>query len=194
MTQGQRVNLGFSGSSFAADRTATVTVRGPNGTPVSQGSEGSPLRLVWLNGDSDLDLLATETGTYTLLVASTDAGTGSFTVTASAPLAPGALTPGVTKALTFGRVGQDVTLTYAGTVNQELSLDRSNNTTPYQPYVTVCTPSGAVLWQDHHPEHVDLPILPLTGTYTITFSTWSTLGAMNVLLTTRTPATTVSTT
>jgi RHS repeat-associated protein len=193
-TQGQALGLGFSGSTFAAGKTVTVTVREPNGAPLLWNGTDSTSWLMPLDGDGEYNLVAPETGTYTVLFSATDESSGSLTVTASNPQAAGALALGTTKAVNLSRPGQDARLTYAASANQELGLDITGNTTPYQPYVTITEPNGAVFWQNAVNGHVDLAPLPTGGTYTVNVSTSSTTGSLSVRLSSRSAASSISAT
>jgi RHS repeat-associated protein len=188
LTKGQHAELGFDQTSYTADETATATIHGPNGTPVLWDSSGSTSGRLRTNGASDYDLTAGETGTYTVVLAPSDGKPGSFTVTASTSANGGSLALGTVKTVALGRPGQDTTLTYAGTINQELGIDISNITTSYRPYLTVTGPSGQVLFSNQLDGHTDLAPLPATGTYTVTVSTYSATGSVGLKLATRTAA------
>ncbi|WP_163567518.1 DUF6531 domain-containing protein [Fodinicola feengrottensis] len=94
----------------------------------------------------------------------------------------------------MGTPGQHARLTYAATANQEIGVDLTNNTTPYQPYLTITEQDGTVLWQNDISGHADLPPLPVGGTYTFDVSTYSTTGQFALKVSTRSAATTISTT
>ncbi|WP_326943784.1 IPT/TIG domain-containing protein [Amycolatopsis sp. NBC_01307] len=194
VTAGQHIGVGFSGSTFAASTQLTLSVKEPNGTPLLWNAQGSTRGLLKSDGGGDYDFVPSQTGTYTLVVGSTDATTGSLTVTASPALEAGAITLGAPKNLAISRPGQDARLTYAGVAGQQLSLDFDQYTFGYFPYLTVTKPDGSALYAGPSGYHADFPALPVDGGYLITVSPQSTTGSATLLLTTRQDAGTLTTT
>lgn len=193
-TKGQSIGLGFTESTFRADTTMLATVREPHGTPLRRDDDGSTAVAVRLDGSGDDSFTASSTGTYTILVGTRDQSTGSVTVFASRPRSAGSVTTGSAKNLTVSRPGQDLALTYAGGINQELSVDLSDVGVDHQPHLTISAPGGQVFWKGHLEGHRDLAPLPASGTYTLMISTASETGSMTLRLRTRQRAGTVSAT
>ena len=180
-TAGQQISLGFTGSTFTASRV-TAEVKEPNGTPLLWSTNGAVRTLQNIQGD-DLDLQITQTGTYRLLFGPENAGTGSIMVTASTVLDAGAITAGTPKAVTLSRPGQDARMTFAGTAGQRLILDFTSYTFAYSPYLEVTKPDGTVL-SSATPSNLrlDLADLPVTGTYAIRVSPFSSTGSFTARL------------
>ncbi|MEJ3743823.1 RHS repeat-associated core domain-containing protein [Actinomycetes bacterium KLBMP 9797] len=194
VTAGQRINLGFSGATFASGVRASTTILEPNGSivPAFNGAKGV---LLGLADGSDYDITASLAGTYTILFGTLDQSTGSVTVTASPELNAGALTVGTAKSVSISRPGQDARMTFAGTAGQRLSLDFSAYTFTYSPFVTVYAPDGTVLREASVSSlHLDLPDLPATGTYATVVSPFSSTGSFTALLSQRQDAGTITTT
>ncbi|GGK81462.1 hypothetical protein GCM10012284_14360 [Mangrovihabitans endophyticus] len=192
-TAGQRVSLGFTGSTFATGTTVTAKILEPTGTPMLWASS-QDRGLVNLSGE-DLDFTTTQNGTYTVLFGSTDFSTGSVTVTVSAELNAGALSLGASKNVSIARAGQNARMTFAGTAGQRLSLDFTAYTFAFYPAVAVFAPDGSVLGSANLSSfHYDLPTLPSTGTYAIVLSPYSSTGSLTARLTERQDAGTVSAT
>jgi RHS repeat-associated protein len=191
---GQRINLGFTGATFAASVTATTRILEPNGSNVL-APNGFPLVLLSIAAGSDYEFTASLAGNYTILFGTTDQSTGSVTVTASPELNAGALSTGAAKTVTISRPGQDARMTFAGTVGQRLSLDFTAYTFVYVPHVIVYRPDGTALGAGSVPSlHLDLPDLPATGTYTIVVSPSSSTGSFTALLSQRQATGTLTTT
>lgn len=188
----QRISLGFTGATMtSSDLTAAVFE--PNGTPVLWGA-GYPRTAVGLPG-GNLDFTTSFAGTYTVLLGTGDLATGSITVTASAPVAVGALTLGTGKLVTIARPGQDAIATFTGTQGQALSLTFDSYTPQYSPYLTFTGPDGSVLSSGLISDNwVDLPALPATGTYTLTISPYSSTGSFTLTVLPRGSAGALSTT
>ncbi|MET9259497.1 RHS repeat-associated core domain-containing protein [Amycolatopsis sp. NPDC004079] len=187
-TAGQHLDLGFSGSTFAAGTLATASIREPHGVAL-QWSPGSTRGQIRLDGNGNFDFTAAETGTYSVVFGSSDQSTGSITVTASVALEAGAITAGADKTVQIDRPGQDARLTYAGTAGTALSLDLTGYGFAYLPFLTVTAPDGSVLTSGIVADyHWEVPALPTTGTYTITVDPYSSAGAFSLRLTTIQPA------
>ncbi|MEV6350583.1 RHS repeat-associated core domain-containing protein [Actinoplanes sp. NPDC051851] len=163
----------------------TVQVFEPNGTPVLwDGGDGYSYPRTWAGlPGGDLDFTTSFAGTYTVLLGTEDLATGSITVTASAPVAAGALTLGTAKSVSIPRPGQDAIVTFAGTANQALSLSFASYTPAYLPRLTLTGPDGTVLAAGYVDDlWVDLPTLPSTGTYTLRISPYSSSGTFSLTL------------
>jgi YD repeat-containing protein len=183
-TAGQRLSFGFTGSTFGA-ATATAKLLEPNGVPMLWAN-AQDRGTVGIGAGDNLDFTATETGQHTLLFGSTDASTGAVTVTASTDIDVGAFTLGVEKTIAIGRPGQNARATFAGTGGQRLSLDFTAYSFGFLPFVAVEAPDGTVLISATVSGfHLDVPMLPATGTYAITFSPFSSTGSLTARLTER---------
>lgn len=181
---GQHLDLGFSGSTFAAGTLATASIREPHGVAL-QWSPGVTSGQIRLDGNGNFDFTAAETGTYSVVFGSSDQSTGSITVTASVALEAGGIGLGTDKTVSVDRPGQDARLTYAGTAGTALSLDFTGYNFAYAPFVTVTGPDGAVVTSGlASTYHWEVPSLPATGTYTITVDSFSGTGAFRLRLTT----------
>ncbi|MFD9733276.1 RHS repeat-associated core domain-containing protein [Umezawaea sp. NPDC059074] len=179
-TAGKNLNLGFTASTFPAGTVATVSVREPNGAWMFDRTL-KPRSPVALNG-FDLDLPTSQTGNYTVLFGTSNQSTGSVTVTASTSIDGGVLTLGNDLTATSSRPGQDVEFRYAGTAGQVLSLDFPAISSQFGASVTVTAPDGSVVAAAQSSVHVDVPALPVTGTYLVTVSTFSSSGSGSMTL------------
>ena len=185
VTAGQRIGLGFTGSTFAAGTTATAKLLEPNGAPMLWAN-AQDRGLVNISGGNDLDFPVAETGTYSILFGSSNSATGSVTVTVSTELNSGAFTLGAGKTIAIGRPGQDARATFAGTAGQRLSLDFTAYSFGFLPFVAVFKPDGTLLQSATVSGfHLDLTTLPVTGTYAVTFSPFSSTGSLTARITER---------
>jgi RHS repeat-associated protein len=191
---GQKINLGFTGATFAASVTATAQVLEPHGSVVMT-ADGTSRTLLSVTGGGDYEFTASNAGNYRFLFGTTDQSTGSVTVTASPDLDAGAITVGTAKTVAISRPGQDALMTFAGTAGQRLSVDFTAYTFAYAPYVTVYRPDGTVLTEGFPQSlHIDLPDLTATGTYRMVVSPGSSTGSFTVLVSQRQAAGTLTTT
>jgi len=161
-TAGQRLSIGFSGSSFG-DYLDT-TVYAPSGASVSSGLRANGM-------DSDLSPLPA-TGTYRILLdpkLQFGSGTGSITLTLSSVVNASISVNGGPVSVVTSRAGQDVWLDFQGTAGQALRITFGLNTMGNSVDVTVYQPDGAVLKHALRlgNDSLDLPALPATGTYRI---------------------------
>jgi RHS repeat-associated protein len=185
---GQDLHIGFTGSTFASTTTATTVIREPNGTAV-EPTPGTWRYRVPLTGAGDMDIQVSQTGDYHVILGSADSSTGAVTVTASPTLDAGTLTAGVEKSVSITRPGQDAKFAFAGTAGNQLSLDFTAYSFGYAAYVDVYAPDGtAVMKAQVSNYHQDIPALPVTGTYVLTMSPYSTTGSATLRLTTRVDA------
>ncbi|MFF4594178.1 RHS repeat-associated core domain-containing protein [Amycolatopsis sp. NPDC001319] len=184
----QHLDLGFSGSTFAAGTLATASLLEPHGVALKLSqteTEAQTHGQVRLDGNGNIDFTPSETGDYSLVFGSSDQSTGSITVTESTALESGAITAGVDKTVQVDRPGQDARLSYAGTAGSTLSLDFTGYTFAYAPFVTVTAPDGSVVTSGiAGTYHWEVPALPVTGTYTITVDTFSSAGVFRLRVTT----------
>nr|MDT0662605.1 RHS repeat-associated core domain-containing protein [Micromonospora sp. DSM 115978] len=132
-TAGERVSLGFTGSTFGA--AYYLTVLRPDGTTMVNGTYLS-------NGTNDYDLALTVAGTYTVIL---DYGTrtGAMTVTFSAAVDGGVLAVGgAAVPVSIARSGQDARLRFTGTTGQVLTFTFSGSTFGGYYQLSVIRPDG----------------------------------------------------
>ncbi|MDH2352294.1 IPT/TIG domain-containing protein [Bradyrhizobium sp. SSUT112] len=177
-TAGQRVSL--EGQAISGSLTSTCSdfsVLGPNGATIYSAA-GCPSNLF-----SDLITLPIAGGYIIRLdVGSTATGTEKFTLYDAAPDATGTITAdGPSVSLTTTTVGQNMSLTFAGTANDRvtLSLSMSSGLMPGYSGLTIVQPDGKTQLYSRYPANyatvfIDLLVLPVTGTYTILFNPNST--------------------
>ncbi|WP_371785161.1 RHS repeat-associated core domain-containing protein [Streptosporangium subroseum] len=160
------VSLGFTGTTI--DKLWSVDVVAPDGTMVVDG------RIYSAGGSGELDLPKLPvSGTYRVVVDPTAAGTGAVTVTLSAPVAGGVLSPtGTASVATIARPGQDATFTFTGTADTAMSLGLTANTFGKTIYLDVVAPDGTVVVDNQYLSsttsgEIDIEKLPQTGTYQV---------------------------
>jgi len=195
-TAGKGLHLGFTASTFPAGITVSVAVREPNGSWLI-APNGDPLRRqVRVDGGGDVDWPTSQTGNYTVVVGSSDQSTGAVNITGSTDFDAGTVTLGDDSTVSTGRPGQDIDYRYAGTAGQALSLDFTAYNYGFFPQVTVFAPDGStVVTALLTSLHLDVPALPVTGTYTIAVSPFSSdSGLMTLRLTVRQDVGTLSAT
>jgi RHS repeat-associated protein len=175
-TAGQRVSLGFTGSTFGAAYYLTV-VR-PDGTTMVNGSY-----IAAGDNDYDLDALAA-TGTYTVVL---DYGyrTGAMTVTFSRQVDGGVLSPTAAgTAVSVARPGQNVGFRFDGTAGERLSLGFTGSTFGAAYYLTVVRPDGTTMVNGSYiaagDNDYELAPLPLSGLYDVRLAFGHRTGAMTV--------------
>ncbi|GAA2822180.1 IPT/TIG domain-containing protein [Crossiella cryophila] len=168
-TAGQRISLGFSDTTLNGQYR--VKLFQPNGTEIG-GGFGSVYA-----GRDDKDIVLPVAGTYEIQLDPTDenTGTGEIKVTLSTAVNGGTLTVGgAAVPLVLPRVGQDGTLTFAGTAGQKLALTfAGNNFQPSKNFrVSVLGPDGKPLTGLDGKLKTDtanlaVPALPSAGNYTV---------------------------
>jgi len=167
-----RVSLKISGVTLAS----TISIRDVNG--ITLGSTTT-----YIGGTLFIDAVALPLeGTYTILVAPTSSGaTGSVTLTlydvpadVTGPIVPGGAPVSVTTTVP----GQNVSLTFAGTATQRVSLVVSGATYGSGlTYVYLKKPDGTTLASAFFTGasgFLDIQTLPTAGTYTILVDPWET--------------------
>jgi hypothetical protein len=157
-TAGQQVSLGLT----AATVGSGVSLFAPDGTTVASGGYGTtPAAL-----DSP-PLPAT--GTYTILVDPSYAQTGNVTLTLSEEVTGTIAVGGASVPVSITRAGQRARFTFTGTSGQRLSLGWTGVTLP-SGWVTIFQPDGTSLAAQAFGTGnaaLDMPVLPVSGTYSI---------------------------
>lgn len=170
-TAGQNLSVGISGLAYvgSSGSTSTLTVYKPDGTTFTSTScspttYGGRCKITLTN-------LPT-TGTYSIGIAPPAGVKLTGSIALSADLI-GTLADGTPAALSVTRPGQNVRYTFAGTVGQSTAIELAALTTspagPYV-YVYVVKPDGTNLTYGSASSNgvfVNLPLLPVTGTYTV---------------------------
>ena len=167
----QRVALKISGKSLTGgSNTLTVAIRKPDGTSLATTFISSA------TGFIDTQTLPVD-GAYSILAdpATTSIGSATFTLYAVADDLVGSITPGdppVT--VSTSSVGQNVILSFAGTVNQRVFLRITNvvltGGTSNRATVAIRKPDGSNLFSttvDSSGGVIDTKVLPVNGTYTL---------------------------
>ena len=198
---GQSLGLGINGLTLSSGGSAyaDVQVFRPDGSQrinaicnQSTGGCGPSLSLL-PNGSGYVLTNLPVSGTYSVVVSSRFGDTGNFTATLSSDVSA-TLAPDTTFALSLARPGQNGRLTFSGTAGQQLGLTLKNivlqNVTPSNAAgsVTVYKPDGAGLasaaFQNNSVPIIDLPTLPVTGTYAVFVDPpYAVTGTMDALLT-----------
>lgn len=167
-TAGQSLGLGIANLALTNGWDATYTVYKP---------DGAALTLVNCSGaigrcGSNLVKLAA-TGTYQVVVRPAYGGVGTFATALSTDLA-GTLAVGTAQPLTLDRPGQNARLAFAGVSGQLLRLSWSGVSIAganLYVYAYLLHPDGSTLkgtsFFNGATGGIDLPALPVTGTYTI---------------------------
>jgi hypothetical protein len=176
LTANQRLSLGFTGWTFTS---TTLLVRISN-------SAGEVLYENTLTKTGSLDYPAFSAGTYRLDFVATDRGGGAVAVTASAQINGSTITLNTAKSLTAPRIAQSTYATYAGTTGQTLAVTYTSVTMTYYPHLLVLKPDGTVLADLAGAATQNIPALPTTGNYGLTFSPYSASGNATATLKTRT--------
>jgi RHS repeat-associated protein len=164
---GQQLSLGSTGSTLGGSYYLTV-IRPDGTTQVSNESMTS--------GNDDLDLVPlTVAGTYEAVLDPTGARTGSVTVTLSAELDGGVLSPtGTASTVSIARPGQNVRLRFDGTVGQHLSLGKTGSTLGTSSYLTLLRPDATTQLNNQlvssSDDEVDFATLTVAGTYEVVFN------------------------
>ena len=155
---GQQVSLGVGPGNIIQ---AGVYLNRPDGTQLATTSP------VIYGGDLHLASLPV-TGTYTILYVPGGSYTGSVALTLSQDLQAGAIvTGGGSVPVSITRAGQRARLSFSGTAGQRLSLGIAGPTVTAT--YTVSNPDGTTLTSSPFGQaaSLDLPPLPVTGTYGI---------------------------
>ena len=156
-TAGQQMSLGV-GSGIVQ---AGVTINRPDGTQLATTSTN------FNGGDLHISSLPV-TGTYTILFVPAGSYTGSVALTLSQDLQAGTIVAGgASVPVSIARAGQRARLSFSGTAGQRLSLGIAGPTVTAT--YTVSNPDGTTLTSSLFGQgaSLDLPPLPVTGTYGI---------------------------
>lgn len=141
-TAGQRVYLRWSGVTFG---NTTLTVYNPEGSQLAAGGlwlPNFPTHETYI-GPMTLPV----TGTYTLLIDPTAAGSAQLTIYDVAPDVTGPVTPGgAAVSVTTTTPGQAGRLTFNGTAGQRVSMKVVNTTIP-SAHVSILKQDGTTLGQ-----------------------------------------------
>jgi YD repeat-containing protein len=157
---GQHLSLSVTN----AASVTTLTIKKPDGTTLISNSAGM--------GDSLIDIpLIPTSGTYTILV-NTQSNPGSMTLALAQIVdVTGTITVGgAAVPINISSVNQNAQLTFAGAAGDHLSLNLSN-VTINQSMVSIYKPDGTVLTSNTSVgtsgATIDVPAVPVSGTYTI---------------------------
>jgi YD repeat-containing protein len=124
-------------------------------------------------------------GTYTIMIES-GRNTGSMTLTLSAEISSAMMIGGAENALVVAKPGQNARVSFSGRAAQQVSLAITAVTIAGS-YVSIYGPTGSLVvvptWVNTGGGVIDLPPLPMTGTYTIAVApSGVNTGAMTLLL------------
>lgn len=168
---GQNLSVGVSGLAYVGSSSSSSTLRvyKPDGSSLINTS-CSPTTY---EGRCKLTLTnLPTTGTYSIGIAPPEGVKLTGSIALSADLT-GTLADGIPASLTVMRPGQNVRYTFAGTAGQSTSIELASLTTnpagPYV-YVYVVKPDGTNVTfgsASSNGVFVNLPSLPVTGTYTV---------------------------
>jgi YD repeat-containing protein len=162
-TAGQRVSLGLTGVTIPC--CFATSILKPDGTTLVSSYFGPP------GGTLDLPVLPAS-GSYTIFVDLTGLTTGNATLTLSSEQTGTLAIDGVSLPLSLTRPGQNARLTFDGTAGQRVSLALTGATLT-SVSISVLKPDGSTLLSPTSPLFsggnavLDLPVPPVTGTYTL---------------------------
>ncbi|MGN9912562.1 RHS repeat-associated core domain-containing protein [Phytohabitans sp. LJ34] len=154
-TAGQRLSLGVVSSALPDD--VWFQVYGPGGNQI----------VTWA-GDVDLPQLSV-TGTYEILLDPDSGGTGAITLALSPELDGGTVAvDGAGTPVSIGKAGQNARIRFTGAAGQRLNLGFSAASVQFV-NLTAYRPDGSQLVTRFTPtsEGLDLPALPVAGTYEV---------------------------
>ena len=180
-TAGQTLGLGITGLTLspASSTSAQVVVYAPDGSPQYSNNCPTTAPVCPLNL-SNLPM----SGTYSVVVAPQNSGTGTFTATLSHE-ATGVLTAGTPLNLNLSRAGQTGRLTFNGAAGDVLGLGFTGVTLT-NAYVLVYKPDGTyfanITFSNGSTTTLSLPPLPVTGTYTVLITPGVTTGGSMTFL------------
>ena len=173
-TVGQNIALGLTGLALnpSTSSYATISVYRPDGALFTSAYCYTSNTAAGGCGINLNNL--TVTGTYTVVVTPVQGGTGSFNATLSSDLL-GTVVTGTAFNLGLTRQGQNGRLSFNGTAGDNLGLSLSAvvtaPTTASGGTVYVYRPDGSQLtaigFSNSNSQVLDLPALPVTGTYTV---------------------------
>jgi hypothetical protein len=162
---GQQVSLGATDVTIGSGccSGSWITVFNPDSTVLLSSSVNL------IGADIDFPPLP-QTGTYTLLVDPADDNTGSMTLTLSEDIAGSITVDGSPLTVNISRPAQKARITFNGTTAQQLSLGMTG-VSIFQSDVFIYKPDGTTLvpftFVTASGGVIDLPSLPVGGTYTI---------------------------
>jgi RHS repeat-associated protein len=173
---GQRFTLAFTNWGLAGAAGLKTTVLSPRGETLADYA--APLRV-----SQYADFTANESGTFHVLLGTSDASTATATVVLSPATDAGTLSvDGSSVPLSFARTGQESVLHFTATAGQRIGLGFGGNTTGNQPAITVIRPDGVTVTQTAG-QTLDLFTLALSGTYELDVDPVAT-GSMTAYLST----------
>jgi len=171
-TAGQPVSLGVTGSTYPC--CIFVGILNPDGTTLVSACPEC---------GHDLDTQLPVSGTYAVLVDPSNAA-GSLTLALSTDIAGPIVLNGPSVNATT-RSGQDIRLTFDGTIGQRVSLGVLNSTYPCCIFVGILNPDGTTLSSACPECAQDLDTqLPVTGTYTVLVDPKNPAGSLALTLST----------
>ena len=189
-TQGQRISIGLSditiagAPGWAGQSTALVSVIKPDGTVLTSSS------CCWTGpgNANDIDITSIPVaGTYTVFVDPQNIGAGSISVTVSQPQLGLISEDGGDVEANIARAGQDEILSFTGATGDDLNLQIVDTSLPCcDGTVTIADPNGATIVSGSifaTDGEIELPILTVDGTYTVTIDQGSQIGYTTVALT-----------
>ncbi len=195
---GQFVSVQISNSTFPNEyfgETVNVTILNPNGSILYSGVTGV--------GSGFINSVALPTtGTYNLVFAPINGGTGSANITIWVfNELTGTITPTIPYNIAINIPGQAALLTFSGVASQIASVQISNSTFPNEYFgettnISILNPGGSILYSGVigvGSGSISPVTLPATGTYTLVFAPMDGgIGSATALLTLTYPNVTMS--
>jgi hypothetical protein len=184
-TAGQQVNVWLLSSTIPGScYSLTLSVLKP---------DGSTLKSAQMCGQGNFGfsfLTLPVTGTYSVVIAPTNSGTGTATVMLSTELMAGSLTAGTATPVTISTAGQNAILTFSGTAGQQANVWLLGSTIPggcYSLNLSVQKPDGSTLKSAQMCGQGNFGFsflnLPTTGTYSVIIAPQNAAtGSVNVML------------
>lgn len=161
-TSGQWLSLGLAPVTIAS---STVTILNPNGSPLA-----GPTTIGTTGGGLEPTSTLPTTGTYTIVVDPAGTNTGNITLKLMSYLSGTLNLNGAATVATLTPIGRNALYTFTGTAGQWVSLGLTAVTITSST-VTLWKPDGTSLATTTVPNtggSLDPPVLPTTGTYTVT--------------------------
>lgn len=160
-TSGQWLSLGLAPVTIAS---STVTLLNPNGSTLASTSVGTT------GGGLEPPSTLPTTGTYTIVVDPAGVNTGNITLKLMSYLSGTLNLNGAATVAVLTPIGRNGLYTFTGTAGQWVSLGLTAVTITSST-VTLWKPDGTSLWSTTvgtSGGSLDPPVLPTTGTYTVT--------------------------
>ncbi len=160
-TSGQWLSLGLAPVTIAS---VTVTLLNPNGSTLASSSVGTA------SGGLEPPSTLPTTGTYTIVVDPAGTNTGNITLKLMSYLSGTLNLNGVATVAAITPIGRNALYTFTGTAGQWVSLGMTAVTITSST-ITLWKPDGTQLTStsvDTTGKSLDPPVLPTTGTYTVT--------------------------